>query len=290
MSEPPGRIDRQHLRQVVAEELGGELRLARADPVDVAAQRVDLAVVRDQAVRVRELPAREGVRREARVDERERAREPLVGEVREVAPQLRRGEHPLVDDRSRREARDHEIVARRAARRRGGSRRACARSAIRSPARSSDAPTNSCRITGAKSCACEPASSAGSGRRASRGRRCPSASDRLLEQLLEAAAALGLVRQEAHRDAVAPGRRQLEAARRCAGMRRAPGRGCPPRRRSLHRPRRRRDARDSRAPAARERRSRGCAAVEPRDERDAAGVVLVRGVVQTLLLHRSSPA
>ena len=31
-----GPDDRQHLREVVAEELGGELRLARAHPVDVA--------------------------------------------------------------------------------------------------------------------------------------------------------------------------------------------------------------------------------------------------------------
>ena len=38
--------DRQQLLQVVAEERGGEDRLAGAHPVDVAAQRVDLAVVR----------------------------------------------------------------------------------------------------------------------------------------------------------------------------------------------------------------------------------------------------
>ena len=63
--------DRQHLAQVVAEQLGRELRFARAHPVDVAAQRVDLAVVRDHPVRMRELPARERVRREARVHERE---------------------------------------------------------------------------------------------------------------------------------------------------------------------------------------------------------------------------
>ena len=41
---------------------------------DVAAQRVDLAVVRDEAVRVRAVPGRERVRGEARVHERERAR------------------------------------------------------------------------------------------------------------------------------------------------------------------------------------------------------------------------
>ena len=90
--------DRQHLREVVAEELRRELRLARAHPVDVAAQRVDLAVVRDQPVRVRELPARERVRREARVHERERVCEALVEQIGEVAAELRRGQHSLVDD------------------------------------------------------------------------------------------------------------------------------------------------------------------------------------------------
>ena len=75
----PGRPDdRQHLPEVVAEQLRGELRLPRPHPVDVPAQRVDLAVVRDQPVRVGELPARERVRRVARVDERERAREARV--------------------------------------------------------------------------------------------------------------------------------------------------------------------------------------------------------------------
>ena len=62
---------RDHLVQVLAEQLGGELRLAGAHPVDVAAQRVDLAVVGDHPVGVGELPAREGVCAEARVDERE---------------------------------------------------------------------------------------------------------------------------------------------------------------------------------------------------------------------------
>ncbi len=101
--------DRQHLLQVVAEELRGELRLARPHPVDVAAQRVDLAVVRDHPVRVRELPARERVRREARVHERERALEALVAQVGIEARELRRGQHPLVDERPGREARDDEL-------------------------------------------------------------------------------------------------------------------------------------------------------------------------------------
>ena len=101
--------DRQHLVQVVAEELGGELRLARAHPVDVAAHRVDLAVVGDHPVGVRELPAREGVGREARVDQDERALHPGVEQVGVAMAELRRHQHPLVDDRARGEARDHEV-------------------------------------------------------------------------------------------------------------------------------------------------------------------------------------
>ena len=104
-----GPDDREHLLQVVAEQLGGELRLARAHPVDVAAQRVDLAVVGDEAERVGELPARERVRREAGVHERERRLGPLVLQVGVVAQQLRRREHALVDDRARAERRDHEV-------------------------------------------------------------------------------------------------------------------------------------------------------------------------------------
>ena len=101
--------DRQHLAKIVAEELRGELRLAGAHPVDVAAHGVDLAVVGDQAVRVGELPARERVGREAGVDQHERALQPLVAQVGVAARQLRRHQHPLVDDRPRREAREHEL-------------------------------------------------------------------------------------------------------------------------------------------------------------------------------------
>ena len=46
----------QLLQVVVAERLGAAERLARPHPVDVAAQRIDLAVVRDVAVRVGQRP------------------------------------------------------------------------------------------------------------------------------------------------------------------------------------------------------------------------------------------
>ena len=106
---PAWAHDREDLRQVVAEQLGGELGLARAHPVDVAAQRVDLAVVGDHPVRMGQLPAREGVGGEAGVDERERRLGPRVLQVGVVAEQLGRGEHALVDDGPAAEARDDEL-------------------------------------------------------------------------------------------------------------------------------------------------------------------------------------
>ena len=57
------------------------IALARVHPVDVAAQRVDLAVVRDEAVRVGAIPRRERVGAEALVHQRERAREVGIGQV-----------------------------------------------------------------------------------------------------------------------------------------------------------------------------------------------------------------
>ncbi len=98
------------LLHVFAEQLRGEVALAGAHPVAVPAQRVDLPVVGEHPVRVRQLPARERVRGEARVHQREAAREARVPEVGEVARQLGRREHPLVDDRARGEARDREVV------------------------------------------------------------------------------------------------------------------------------------------------------------------------------------
>ena len=54
-----GRDDGQELLDVVAEERRGQHGLPRVHPVDIAAQRIDLAVVADVAIGVRQLPARE---------------------------------------------------------------------------------------------------------------------------------------------------------------------------------------------------------------------------------------
>ena len=61
--------DRPQLGNVVAEQRRGDRGLARRHPVDVAAQRVDLAVMRDHAIGMGQLPRREGVGRESLVHE-----------------------------------------------------------------------------------------------------------------------------------------------------------------------------------------------------------------------------
>ncbi len=91
--------DREDPVQGALTEGGGDqLGLAGLHPVPVALDRVDLAVVRDEAVRVGERPRREGVRGEARVDQGDGRGEAAVGEVGEEGLQLAGGQHALVDD------------------------------------------------------------------------------------------------------------------------------------------------------------------------------------------------
>ena len=88
---------------------------------------VDLAVVGDHPQRLGELPARRRVRREARVDDREGAAQRQVAEVGVELRQLRRGQHPLVDDGPAGHARERRRRRRNRARRGGGRRTGCAR-------------------------------------------------------------------------------------------------------------------------------------------------------------------
>ena len=90
--------DGEELGDVVAEELRLQAALARAHPVHVALERVDLAVVADVAVGVRERPRRERVRAEARVDHRQRADDAGIGQVRVILSDLIRQQQALVDD------------------------------------------------------------------------------------------------------------------------------------------------------------------------------------------------
>ena len=63
---------RPDLVEVLAQHRARDAVLARTDPVDVAAQRVDLAVVADEPERVGQVPRRERVGREALVHHRQR--------------------------------------------------------------------------------------------------------------------------------------------------------------------------------------------------------------------------
>ena len=102
---------REHLGQVLAEDVGPAERFPRAHPVDVAAQRVDLAVVGHEAIRVGQRPRREGVGAEPLVDEGQRRLDVGVGKIGEHALDLVGREHALVDERVRGEARHvHELL------------------------------------------------------------------------------------------------------------------------------------------------------------------------------------
>ena len=92
--------DRPELLDVGTEQRRGHARLPRRHPVQIAAQRVDLAVMGDHAVGVSELPRREGVGGEALMHERERRGEARVMQVGVVTAELIGEEHALVDERA----------------------------------------------------------------------------------------------------------------------------------------------------------------------------------------------
>ncbi len=101
-----GGADRVDPVEVAGDQVGGEQCLAGPHPVAVAHDRVDLAVVGDEPERVGQRPARERVRREPRVDDRERGGDPLVDQVGEEVVELVGGQHPLVGEGPRRQRRE----------------------------------------------------------------------------------------------------------------------------------------------------------------------------------------
>ena len=256
-----GRDQRQAALEVRPEQRRLQDRLAGLHPVDVPGDRVDLAVVGDHPVRVGELPARERVGREARVDDREGAPQLRVAQVGVEARELGRGQHPLVDDGPRRDRGerdlgraqlgdppDHEqlalervLVGRVGARGRsadGGSPASpCGRWCRSAPGRSARRASRAGAAPPRRRCARAPA-------RAPRGARRRWAGSR---------------RPPRPRPAAAPGRRRGRSrGRERGGTRGGAGSGSRRRRRSRGRPRRRRDAPDgpaSRAPVRRPRES-----------------------------------
>ena len=96
-----GAVERRRERLVEPTRL-----LARLHPGDVPLDRVDLAVVAEEAEGLRPLPARLGVRREALVEDRPRGCPVGIAEVGVEARELRCGAERLVGDRTERERRD----------------------------------------------------------------------------------------------------------------------------------------------------------------------------------------
>jgi hypothetical protein len=91
---------------LVDQVAGAERALARGHPVDVALDGVDLAVVAEEAERLRARPRRCGVGRVALVEHRERRRQRLVGEVAVERAELLGGAQRLVGDRTERHRRE----------------------------------------------------------------------------------------------------------------------------------------------------------------------------------------
>ncbi len=90
--------DGQDLLQVFAQNRRVQVGFAGADPVHVALQRVDLAVMDDVAVRMRALPRRGGVRGIAGVHQRDGRLHRSIGKVDVEAAHLRGNQHALVHD------------------------------------------------------------------------------------------------------------------------------------------------------------------------------------------------
>ena len=101
-----GVADREQPLEVAGNEVALKRRLAGPHPVAVAAGGVDLAVVRDEAERVRQRPARERVRREPAVDDAQGRLHALVAQVGVEGVELLGGEHALVDQRAARQRRE----------------------------------------------------------------------------------------------------------------------------------------------------------------------------------------
>src|SRR5579883_2557523 len=93
--------DRPELADVVAKKIGGDRSLPCRHPIEVAAQRVDLAVMRNITVWMRQRPGRKGVRRKALMHERKRRFEERIGEVFVIDAELSREQKSLVNEGAR---------------------------------------------------------------------------------------------------------------------------------------------------------------------------------------------
>ena len=93
--------DGHHALKIVLQHGAVQVGLAGADPVDIALEGVDLAVVDDKTVGVRALPAGRGVGGVARVNERHGRLDGGVVKIDEEAAHLRGDQHALVHNSAR---------------------------------------------------------------------------------------------------------------------------------------------------------------------------------------------
>ena len=102
---------RPELGEIVAEDFRCDRSFAGADPVEVAAERIDFAVVANEAERMREVPGGKRVRRKALVHHGQRRHHRFIVQVEVVLADLVCEQHALVDDRARRKRRHIEFLA-----------------------------------------------------------------------------------------------------------------------------------------------------------------------------------
>ena len=84
--------------EVIAKQVGRQAPLTRPHPIDVAAQRIDFAVVHDIAIGMRQRPRGEGIRTEAGMNEPQGRDHAGISQVREKASKLLRQQHAFIDD------------------------------------------------------------------------------------------------------------------------------------------------------------------------------------------------
>ena len=101
--------NRPELRNFSPKQFGINRGLTRRHPVHIAAQRVDLAIMRHHPVGMRQRPGRKRVGREALMHECNRRLEPWITQIREIITQLGRQQHALVDKRPGRQG--HRVKA-----------------------------------------------------------------------------------------------------------------------------------------------------------------------------------
>ena len=105
-----GAADWEERLGAIPESGGSHRRFAHAHPIQISAQGVDLAVVAEEAVRMRQPPRRKGVGRETRMHQRNCASQIRVPQIAIKSRQLVGRQHSLVDNRARRERREIAIL------------------------------------------------------------------------------------------------------------------------------------------------------------------------------------